>query len=228
MNALKPVKLSPTHHQLLRDGAALTDVSGWKVAEHFGNPQEETEAVRSGVGLSDQSAVAKWEVKGTDVPRFLAAALAVQKLVPGRVARVGSGTVCLISRYHALYTSDDAQGEPPQSLEGQTASETCAHVTERTSGFGKFLLCGPQARDVLAKLTSLDLREQKLPNLSCASGPMASIQVLLIRRDRTGLPGYEILFNREYGEYFWNVIKEAGQEYHLRPFGLITDRSLES
>jgi sarcosine oxidase, subunit alpha len=57
---------------------------------------------------------------------------------------------------------------------------------------------------------------------------MAGIRVLLVRRDRRGLLGYEILVSREYAEYLWNVLMAAGQEYGIRIHGFEALRLLGS
>ena len=45
-----PIKSSPVHHQLVALGATFEPVSGWQVAQHFGESAQEAESVRLGVG----------------------------------------------------------------------------------------------------------------------------------------------------------------------------------
>ncbi len=222
-----PTKQSPVHHKLVESGAVLAQVSGWLLAEHFGNAQEELLAVRSSVGLADLSWVSKWEIQGTEVRRFLTSILGEKIPEPGRAALVSSGYACRGSRNHALFVSDQETAPFTARPSAWGSNAGCLHATDRTNGFGSFVLCGPRARAVLSKLTSLDLRERFFTDLSCAWGPMAAIRVLLVRKDRSGVPGYEIFFSREYGEYLWDAVKEAGMEFHLRPFGLAAARILE-
>ncbi len=222
----KPVKYSPVHHLLVNGGAVLTEVAGWLDAAHFGNAEEEARAVRSGVGISDLSSAPKSEIKGAYLSEFLAAFFG-ETPEPGGAIRASSGTLCRVSRHHVLLIMDQAEALPPPQLAEDNSVAGCIHVTDRTSGLGNFLLCGPFARDVLRKVTSLDLREARFPDLSCACGPMAAIQVLVFRRDRGGLPAYEVLFSREYGEYLWAVLIEAGDEFHLRPLGFVAAQILE-
>ncbi len=228
MTALwQPTKQSPVHHQLIAERAVLTKTSGGLVAEHFGNAQEEARVVRSGVGLCDLSSVQKWEIKGTELSRHLASVLGGAIPHPGGVAPGNSGALCRVSRFHALFVADQGDALNGSFLLNERSSAECFHVTDRTSGLANFLLCGPRARDVLGKLTSLDLREDPFPNLRCACGPVAAIQALMVREDRGHLPGYQILFSREYGEYLWGVVRRAGEEFQLRPFGAAAMRLLE-
>ncbi len=226
----KPIKHSPVHHKLAQIGAVLVEVYGWALADHFGNVQEEAEAVRSRVGLYDLSSTAKFEVKGTYVSEYLGGVLGGPVPAPGRAALAGSGYGCRISRHHAMFSligGNPADAAYATRLRDMSSRFPCVHVTDRSSGLGCFLLCGPQACAVLRKLSALDVRETVFPNLSCACAPMAGVRALLVRKDRGGLPGYEIHFSREYGEYLWDAVREAGEEFRMRPFGLLAARRLE-
>ena len=55
---------------------------------------------------------------------------------------------------------------------------------------------------------------------------MAEVYVILLRWDRAGLPGYDIYVSREYGEYIWDAMLEAGHEYGIVPFGVETLKQL--
>lgn len=224
---LHPIKRSPVHHKLAESGAVLAEVSGWFLAEHFGDAQAEAEAARASIGFCDLSSTAKCEVKGADVSEYLGSILGGPPPLPGRSALVGSGYVCRISRYHAIFIFDPEDAAFAARIREASSHFPCAHVTDRSSGLGCFFLCGPQACAVLRKLTPLDLRPAVFPDFSCAYTPMAAIRVLVARRDRWRLPGYEIFFSREYGEYFWDVLREAGEEFQMRPFGLLAARLLE-
>ena len=58
------------------------------------------------------------------------------------------------------------------------------------------------------------------PDASCAQSRFAEIHGTLVRLDAAGLPGYTLLFGREYGDYMWESIMETGERYGLAPFGL--------
>ncbi len=222
-----PTKQSPVYHKLIEAGAALVEVSGWLLAERFGDAGQEALAARSNVGLFDHSSVPKWEIKGADVAEFLSSVLGTNIPEPGGAALTSSGYVGRVSRHHALFILDQQEGTLAARINEKSSHTGCVHVMDRTCGFGCFLLCGPSARSVLRKLTAVDLRETSFPDLSCACGPMAAIRVLIVRKDRAALPGYEIFFSREYGEYLWDAMMEAGSEFQMRPFGLAAARLLE-
>ena len=223
-----PQKCSPVHHKMIERGASLVSVSGWHLAEHFGDPDQEAIRVRSNVGLSDLSSLPKWEIKGNELSKWAGIIFADDIPEPGCIARTDSGYVSRVSRNHAFFILNKTDIPVPAPLRSENFPAGCLHVLDRTDGFGGFLLCGPKANAILRRLTSLDLREATFPNLSCAFGPMAAIRVLLVRKDRAGLPAYEIFFSREYGEYFWDAVLAAGKEFQLVPFGSLAEHRLES
>ena len=222
------VKQSPLHQRLERAGALMREASGWWVAEHFGDARAEEQAVRSQVGLFDRSATPKFEIKGKDLAEFLRSVIVGLVPEPGRACLTESGYACRLTRYHALLVLRVvACKEPPWVLAGPPAN-SCVHMVDRTNGYGALQVCGPAALKTLRKLTSLNLQEARFPDLSCVAGPLASVRTIVVRNDRAGLPAYDLLFSREYAEYLWDVIMEAGAEFDLRPFGRAAARSLET
>jgi len=226
-NTWNPAKLSPVHHKLVNSGGAMALADGWLVAKDFGDAQAEVAAIRSRVGLVDLSPALKLELKGTGTGDYLDSLLGKPVPQPGRLALAPPGYVCRVSRNHAFFVFDREKSPLVAKIRQVRSDGSCLHAIDRTNGFGGFLLCGPQAAWLLNKLTSLDLRETSFPNFSCAFGPMAAIRALLAKRDRGGLPAYEIFFSREYGEYFWDAVREAGEEFRLQACGLDAARLLE-
>jgi glycine cleavage system aminomethyltransferase T len=101
-------------------------------------------------------------------------------------------------------------GEPPL--------EPPLDATDVTSVYANLLLIGPRARDVLAKLTSLDC--ESLADKSCAQTSVAHTHAILMREDVNSLPAFHILVSREYSESVWESILHTGHEFDLAPFGL--------
>ncbi len=194
-------------------------VSGWLSAAHFGDPAQEAEFVRTNVGLCDLSMVSKWGVEGTALASHLAETLGSRVPEPGQAVLYEDGVICRLAQDEALFLFVSESFSLIAALRDRIGSNGCLHMLDRTSGFACFLLSGPQDVSVLRKLTPLDLRDRIFPNLSCAWGPMAGVQVLLLRRDFGALSGFLILVNREYGEYLWDAVTDAGREFQIRPFG---------
>jgi glycine cleavage system aminomethyltransferase T len=89
-----------------------------------------------------------------------------------------------------------------------------------TSVYANLLLAGPRSRDVLAKVSSLDTSDQRLPNSCVAQASVAHVHCIVLRSDLPQVPAYHLLVARDYAESFWEALLHAGQEFPLRPFGL--------
>lgn len=91
-----------------------------------------------------------------------------------------------------------------------------SHIHEPLSPYARFLIAGPHTRDVLSKLTSLNL------NLTRAYGSVAHVRCLVTRHDL----GFIVEVPRDYAESAWEAMLHAGEEFHITPFGLEAHRSL--
>ena len=93
-------------------------------------------------------------------------------------------------------------------------------VTDVTSVYAQFLLAGPRSRDILAKLTSLNVSERALPDFGCAQTSLSHVHATILRQDLGALQAFHLLVSRDYGEDVWESIMHAGREFHIAPFGL--------
>jgi glycine cleavage system aminomethyltransferase T len=118
-----------------------------------------------------------------------------------------AGPFWILGKNHFLVVGEPPLAPPPEA-------------TDVTSVFANLFLAGPQSRVVLSKLTSLNISQDKLPDLSCAQANLAHVHAIVLREDFRSISGFHILVGREYGESVWEAIVHAGHEFHLRPFGL--------
>ena len=77
-------------------------------------------------------------------------------------------------------------------------------------------------------LTEFDTSYEAFPNLRCAQARFAEIHGTLIRTDLGPLPSYDLFFSREFGEYMWDAIFEAGEEFGVGAVGLEAADRLEN
>ena len=56
--------------------------------------------------------------------------------------------------------------------------------------------------------------------MGCAQGEAVGVHGIFVRADRGGVPGYRLYFGREYGEYVWEALLDAGREYGAAPVGI--------
>ena len=101
-----------------------------------------------------------------------------------------------------------------------------ALVTDVTSVFAQFLLAGPSARAILAKLSSMNVSEGALPDAGCRQTSLAHVHATVARQDLQSIPAFHLLVARDYAEFVWEAVLHAGHEFHLVPFGLDALRAL--
>ena len=209
--SFRPYKVSALYrvHQGL--GARWTEIDLWRVPNSFAEPTEEAEQVTQSVGLQDVSFLLKWEVQGREAEEFLTDFPLKKRM-----------TVLRLRPDRFLIVATPAQrGELTEALQKDVSqSKGCIHLTDLTSALSALSLVGPRAREVLAKLTSVDLRPRSFPDGSCAEIGLAKIHAVIYREDWRSLPAYVLLLSRELGQYGWDVIRTAGRTVGLVPFGV--------
>ena len=241
MTAPRPMKLTALHHKHLALGAVMVDDSGWQRPERYGSPEEEMRAVQAGVGLCDISPVGKLDLKGKE-----SASLLGRMSSPSTVPRVGQaqwtvlkttddvggveGLCCRLGSDHLLVmTGLDTVATAEQTVKQHMAVvDGCVHLTNLTSALAAVQLVGPYSRDLLSKLTALDLSPRRFADLTCAQGSVAQVYALVVRADAGSELAYEIYCGREFAEYLWDTLRDAGQEFGAVPFGVVAQRRLRA
>jgi glycine cleavage system aminomethyltransferase T len=194
-------------------GASFTEHHGWEVPAIYRSAESEAEAVRHRVGVADVSWMVKFDLKGYVLKKDF---------------RLGEKVFCWpLGPLHLLATSDPAdrgelltQLKPFQTAGADLSLPPPVYVTDVTSVYSHFLLAGPKSREVLCKLSSLNVSDRSLPNLACGQSNVAHVRAIVLRQDLNSIPAFQLLVNREYGECVWESVVHAGQEFELEPFGL--------
>jgi sarcosine oxidase subunit alpha len=209
----QPVKHSAMYRKFLALGATMTDHDGWQVPEQFTSPDEEARQAQQGVGLADVSWLVKLDVKGKDAnPRLQ---------IPD------SNSVWRLAQGHWMVLSEpEATDTVIEKMQSAASVDSCAHVTDMTSVYAALLRVGNDSRDVLNRLTALDVSDDAMPDLSCAQTGLAHVHAIVLRQDVGEVLAYLLLAGREYGEYVWDALMHAGQGFGIVPFGLRAQRLL--
>ena len=219
----QPIRRSPLHARLLAAGAVMRQEAGWSVASHFGDADAEVRHLRSTVGLSDRSFLSKWQVEGKDLVRLTRDRLGWDPPAVGGVLETGDGCAARLTRHRMMVIVETGEASDLRRMALDGPDSGCVHLLERTHGVGILRLDGPLSPQVLRRLTALDLRQENFSNLRCASVPVAGTVAVLLRRDRGDCFGYEIWFDWYYGDYLWDAVLEAGEEFAIRPVGRSAD-----
>ena len=208
------IRHTPLFHAHERAGASLAEHHGWQVPAYFTFAQKEAEHLSKSVALGDMSWMTKLDLKGFGLKTPPA-------IHDGRAWHLGqehylvtcNPAVCdrVLAQLKSFSASPDLSLPPP------------IYITDVTAVYAQFLLAGPRSRDILRKLTSLNV--SAMQNLGCGQASVGHVHSSVLRDDLPGIPVFNILISREYAESVWEVILHAGHEFHLAPFG---SRALES
>ena len=207
----RPLRRSALHHCVVAAGARMEVFRGWERAQSIGDPGMEAKALHIGVGLADLSAQYLLLVQAHDLGAWLPFAPEV-----GRVALTANGgsptRCCRLTAESALFLSTDPARLPPPPT-------GCVHRTDLTSGRTVVAVAGPLSRDLLRAATQVDLRERAMPDRRCVESSLARVPAMILRFDRQGTLAYEILIPRDFGEYVWEALLDAGAPLGVRTVG---------
>jgi sarcosine oxidase, subunit alpha len=191
--------------------------------------------VRGGVGMADASTLGKIDIQGKDAVEFLNRVYtnAWSKLKPGH-CRYGlmlneqgfvfdDGVTTRLSddHFHMTTTSGGA-ARVMTWLEdwAQTEwSDLDVSLTSVTEQWAVMQLSGPRARDVLARLTDIDLDKEAFPFMTMREGKIAGVDARVFRISFTGELSYEINVPSRFGLYVWEQIFAAGEADNITPYG---------
>ncbi|MDQ3127182.1 MAG: (2Fe-2S)-binding protein, partial [Chloroflexota bacterium] len=236
---------SPTRRTALHDrhdalGATWMDLGDWKRPLDYGDVDAECRAVHERVGLIDVSTLGKLDVRGRDAGEFL------DWLHPNRFSdlRVGriryramtddaaiildDGTVARLGDDRFLVTTGTGSLD---AVDGWlrwwlAASDRRVDVTNVTARFAAMNLAGPRARDVLERLTDIDVSPEGLRYLDARETLVAGVPAAILRIGFVGELAYELHVPADQAAYLWDRILATGAEFGIRPFGVEAQRVL--
>ena len=227
-STLKQTPLNRVHRAL---GARMVEFGGWDMPVEYSGIVEEHLAVRTRAGVFDVSHMGQIEIAGAD------ALAAVQHISSNDASKLAVGQ----AHYSALTTP---QGTFVDDLlvyrfsdvhflmvvNASNIEKDFAWIAEQVKGFNdaaavntssRYALIavqGPKARDIVQKLTSVDLSSIKY--YWFATGEVAGVRATLSRTGYTGEDGFELFVPPQQAERVWNAVLEAGQPEGLIPCGL--------
>jgi sarcosine oxidase subunit alpha len=246
--SFQPERRTPIDAQHGALGAVWMPAGNWRRPEYYALSGEsrsqsidaEVHAVRSGVGLIDVGTLGKIEIYGPDAAELL------DRVYAGRYSdlKVGmtryglmldeSGVIIddgVIARLgEALFyftTTTGGSATVFRELQRWNAlwGLDCALVNV-TGHRAAFNFAGPLSREILQKLTDIDLRDPAFPYLAVRSGHVAGAAARLMRVGFVGELGYEIHVAAGRAAEVWQALFTAGRPHGLRPFGVEAQRVL--
>jgi dimethylglycine dehydrogenase len=242
----RPLKTGPLYDRLLAKGAVFGARFGWERPLWFarngpardeysfrrGNWHaavgEECRAVRSGVGVLDQTSFAKYEVSGPGAERFLDR-LCANRLpaTPGRIVLTQmctprGGVECDVTvtrldgdRFYVVSAAATERHDHAW-IAAHLPDDDSVRLENVSSRTGVLTLAGPRSRDVLQSLTTLDCSRKGFPFFRCRELRVGMAPVRALRVSYVGELGYELHHPIEYQRHLYDLLMEAGA-----PFGIV-------
>ena len=218
-------RLSPLHSIQVGLGAVFTEVSGWQMVERYDGVEDEIQVVAGSAGVCDMTGRTAVRVKSLGLDAVLGSSKVAEI---GSVVRDGDLVIGRLTAEEVLVLAPPTANDGWQAQIGvESDGEPSRQVTNVTSGMTVLRIAGPRARDVIASLTSLDVRERSIPDGSCAQAAFAEVHGTLLRRDIAGAAAFELYVAREFGVYVWEVVLESLGHDGVVAFGNETLRRLE-
>ena len=254
LETARPLRTSPLYDLLAQRGAEFGSKNGWERANYFkpggaappphglGTPgwlpwlREEMRATREAVALYDQSSFGKLLVQGRDACALLQRLCANDvDVAPGRMVytamlnrRGGFESDLTVMRLAAdRYLVVTGSAQPNRDLDWlqRHAAELHATVADVSAQWCVLSLMGPQAREVLARVSPDDLSPAGLKFAHTKEIDLGLARVRAARMSYVGGPGYELYVPCEMARHVYLALHEAGADLGLadqagRPGGL--------
>jgi glycine cleavage system aminomethyltransferase T/glycine/D-amino acid oxidase-like deaminating enzyme len=239
------VRTSPLHERISAAGAVFGEVAGWERPNWYAapgqhaayeysygkqnwHPNMETEcrAVRNAVGLFDQSSFAKFRVTGPDALDVLdelsANAIDVE---PGRAVYTqwlnGRGgieadlTVSRLGEREFMVVTSAASQRRDWAWLRRAVRGRDVEISDVTDEWAVLGVMGPEARQLLQRLTTSDLSGEAFPFGAIRSVSIAAAEVYALRMSYVGELGWELYVPADHAVAVYDAIVAVGAEHGL-------------
>jgi heterotetrameric sarcosine oxidase gamma subunit len=209
----RPAGDSPIARSPIAPAPPVTIVAGWEVSR-----RESTQPLT----VSDRTPLAKVLVQATeDGPYARTAAVGFGRAarVDGGVLEIGSG----VGEWLMIGPVGSA-GDLMARAAARTAAELVS-VIDVTHGRALVRLTGGDATAVVSKLCGVDLADHVTPNLAAFRSLVANVVTDVVRDDVAGVRAYLLHCERALGQYLFDVLVDAGDEYGLEVAGFADEWS---
>jgi sarcosine oxidase subunit alpha len=100
-------------------------------------------------------------------------------------------------------------------------------ITPVTTGMASINIAGPNSRELLSRLTEIDLDPEVFPYMKVREGSVAGVDNCVVWRiGFTGELSYEIHVPASYALHVWEALLENGKDLGVAPFGIEAQRIL--
>jgi len=243
-----PERATPLDARHAAAGAVWMPAGQWRRPEYYAAPGQSREAairaevaaVRGSVAMIDVGTLGKIEIYGADAGAFLeriyTARFAGMKpgstryglMVDESGVVIDDGVIARLGEQHFYFTTTTTGSATVYReltrLNAMWRMEV--GIVNVTGHYAAVNLAGPRSREVLARLTALDLSEASFPYLGARETEVAGLAARLLRVGFVGELGYEIHVPASGAVHLWDGLMAAGAAHGIRPFGVEAQRLL--
>ena len=188
--------------------------------------------VTENAGLLDMSAFAKARISGPGAEAFLD--YLVANKLPKKVGRV---SLChALTERGSVHSEFTIQRESNESFYLVSAGvgqrldhdwirmhmpdDGSVRFDNLTNSIGVLVLAGPKSREILQKITRVDLGNAAFPWLSSKMIEVNLAPAMAFRMNFVGELGWELHHPIEYQNHIFDAIMDSGAEFGIKPFGI--------
>ena len=232
-DTMQALKRTPFHAMHVALGGKLVPFAGYEMPVQYPTGiTAEHKAVRSGCGIFDVSHMGEFMVTGPGAVDFVnfvttndVAALAVGQVHYSTILNE-RGTIeddCLVYRFadRVMMVVNASNREKDLAHVNRYLDRFDAQVEDVSDDYALLAVQGPQAAEILAPLTNVDL--SKIGYYHFATGNVAGRPCLVSRTGYTGEDGFELYHEVQHAEAIWNAVLGTGR---VTPCGLGSRDSL--
>ncbi|MBT3254194.1 MAG: glycine cleavage system aminomethyltransferase GcvT [Candidatus Marinimicrobia bacterium] len=211
-------------------GAKMVPFAGYEMPIQYEGIIAEHEKVRNQAGLFDVSHMGEFWVTGEQALEFVEYATAnnVSSMEKGQVQY---STMCLenggivddlliyrfADRFLLVVNASNLEKDW-NHLSELVEKFQDVQLTNGSDGIALLALQGPEAKNILSKLTSANL--DSLDFYHFGIGDVSGLPMIISRTGYTGELGYELYHDPDESEQLWAALMDAGEEYGIAPIGL--------
>ena len=241
--AFDPVRISPMQPWHVEHGAVPLIAGQWIRPEHYGDPSAEAQNVRTHVGIIDVTPLGKIDLQGPDVVKLLNLVY-TNNWDNLQIGSVRYGVMCaedgvvmddgvtarLGTNHYLMTTTSSGAATVWETLEMwlQTSHpDWSVNVTPVTTAMASINIAGPNSRELLGRLTDIDLSPEAFGYMKVRTGSIAGVPDCVVWRiGFTGELSYEIHVPASFGLHVWETLLSVGADLGVRPFGVEAQRIL--
>lgn len=212
-------------------GVGTVEVPTFGRSNAWGSVAAEHHAVRTGVGIVDQSSFSKFEISGAGATALLQRVAAgdmdtaVGKVTYTQLLNVRGGIEADVTitrlgpdRFY-LITGGGFGRHDVAFLLRHAPTDGSVVINDVTSAYGVLNVCGPASREVVSALSTDDFSAAGFGYMTARQTDLGWAPVLALRTTYVGELGWEFHIPTEYVRDVYDKLLEAGASYGIRDVG---------